>query len=248
MTIDEMAEVIKANKTNEYIFKHLDDNGMDILIKVMELLDKNDFKEVNPNGRFTFMDIPMPYEQLNRRQFHKKREYSPEVMTEMRELLNLINHPEKSREYPYVFSGSYDETVAYSGMKKMQAGNSRSCSYDWAWIEEHIKKTQDTALAIFHTHPNIEGKNLTTIYNAYPKLAEVGVKPNGRNISIADLYANMYADMLVKKYNKNIKIESHILMHSGELVTFSTRDGIVLEDVKHIQRITLPNTGTERTE
>ena len=63
----------------------------------------------------------------------------------------------------------------------MQAGNSRSCSYDWAWIEERIKKEQDGALAIFHTHPNIEGKNLTTIFSAYPQLKEVGVKPNGRN-------------------------------------------------------------------
>ncbi len=248
MTIDEMAEVIKASRTNKYIFKHLDDNGMDILIKVMELLDKNDFKEVNPNGRFTFMDIPMPYDQLNRRQAHKKREYSSTVMTEIRGLLNIINHPEKSREYPYVFSGTYDDSVTYFDIKKMQAGSSRACSYDWAWIEEHIKKTPENALAIFHTHPNIESKNLLTIFNAYPKLAEVGVKPNGRNISIADLYANMYVDMLVKKYNKNIKTESHILMYTGELVTFSTRDGIVLEDVKHIQKISLPNTGTERVE
>ena len=83
-------------------------------------------------------------------------------------------------------------------------------------------------ISIFHTHPKPIKHN--TLYNKYKEILEkFGVKPDGLNLSLSDIYANQYLDMLCKKYNKNdILPQSTILMHDGTLISFSTKNGVHL--------------------
>jgi len=91
---------------------------------------------------------------------------------------------------------------------------------------------------LLHTHPNPLDKQHNTLYNKYPeKLSVLGVQPNGLNISLADIYAGQYLQMLVEKHGKEIDTESTILMFDGTLISFSTNKGITLTNEVQIEKI-----------
>lgn len=64
MFFEEIAKIINANPTNKFIYEHLDERNIDIILEMLEKLDANEFKEINPQASFTFDDLPIPYEKL----------------------------------------------------------------------------------------------------------------------------------------------------------------------------------------
>lgn len=213
------------------------------------MLDKQDFKEFNPNDKFDSRDIPIPHSLLISGQSQNGLEMTEEVSLEMQKLLVDINEKGTNKEYPYMFSGfTYDSAGCYCAIRKMPVGDDTSCNYEWKWIEELIKEQKepihlgekalynvDMKIALFHTHPNPLGEKQPTLFNKYPKeLEALGVKPNGLNLSLSDLYAQMYLEMLIKKHNSNIKTESLVLMYTGDLIAFSTKNGVQLNGSKTI--------------
>ncbi len=118
-----------------------------------------------------------------------------------------------------------------------------SCSYNWGKIEILLKKIKEVdknnfTIAIFHTHPNLFGEKYGTLFEKHEeKYKELGIQPNGLNISLADIYANMYLDMLLKKYCLPQVAESIILMHDGRVVSFNTKNGINLTGNDTLEKI-----------
>lgn len=249
MTQEEIKELFHYDDTHKYIYDHLDDNTLGIVIEILSVLDKQDFKEFNPNAKFDWRDIPIPHSQLTSGQSQNGLEMTEEVSLEMQKLLVDINEKGTNKEYPYMFCGFTDDSAGYCAMRKMPVGDDTSCNYEWKWIEDLIKEQKepihlgektlynvDMKIALFHTHPNPLGEKQPTLFNKYPKeLEALGVKPNGLNLSLSDLYAQMYLEMLINKHNSNITAESLVLMHTGDLIAFSTQNGVQLSGSKTIE-------------
>ena len=60
---------------------------------------------------------------------------------------------------------------------------------------------------------------------------------HGLNISLADVYANMYLDNMISKSGKQINSESVILMHDSSLVYFTTANGLHINQVVKLQEL-----------
>ena len=63
----------------------------------------------------------------------------------------------------------------------------------------------------------------------------MGVKPDGLNLSMADLIVNMKMDEMIDKSGHDMTAQSYVLMHDGQFVGFSTKNGIALEGSQKIQ-------------
>ncbi len=111
---------------------------------------------------------------------HKKSTYSKKIEEEMQVLLNKINQPQTNREYPYALFGTAAGETTYSDFRAMDVGESKSCSYDWAYIEQKIASSQGekSNFCLMHTHPKPDGEEFEgTLYSKYKQeLSEIGVK------------------------------------------------------------------------
>ena len=226
MTFDEVVKILYNNPTNIYICQHLDDKTLDYVMQVLEKLPANDFKELNQNAKFDLLDLPIPYQNLQKSEL-KSCTFSPEINKQFSNLMDLINKENTNIEYPFLFAGYENE---YTGFEQFPNGKKQECVYDWTYIENVIKQSNGKInLSLFHTHPNPLNEQHETLFNKYPdELSKLGVKPNGLNISLADVYAEQYLENLVQKYQKDISCESSILMHDGTLICFSSQNGLVL--------------------
>ena len=237
MTEADILKIASANATNRYISQHLDGLTTMFILELMENLDANDFKEINPDGQFEFNDIPIPYGMLTKART-PKQEISEKVKNRMSEVLSLINENRTNLEFPFLLESSAN-SQEYSILLPFSSGGSQSCSYDWKMIEKKIAESEGrTKMSLLHTHPNPLGTKHQTLFNKYPEImAKMGVKPDGLNISIADIYAQQYLEMLVEKYGKDIETESTILMHDGKLISFETKDGVKLTSQQEIEKV-----------
>lgn len=228
MQLEDIFQIANANPTNKYITQHLDENILGYIIEVLEKLNKDDFKELNENGAFEFGDIPIPYRQLVKTS-NEQTTFSQDLKECFYKYLSHINTKGENIEYPLIM-WSDKNSKEYSNIKEFKVGTSQTCQYDWDWIEESIKNADDKIkISLFHTHPNPLDKQQHTLYNEYTEqLSSLGVLPNGLNISLADIYASQYLQMLAEKYAKDIETESTILMFDGTLISFSTKNGVVL--------------------
>ncbi len=228
MTIEEVVKIAQATKTNKFIMKHLDEDTIFMIVRIMESLDANDFKEINPDAEFEFNDIPIPYKKLSK-QTETQLSFSKDLQDYLKEVLKDINKEGTNKEYPYMVR-SDENSDEYSKLKSFIRGTSQTCKYDWAFIEEYIKGADKKInISLLHTHPNPLDEQHKTLYNKYAEtLSKFGVEPNGLNISLADVYAEQYLEMLIAKYGKEITANSTILMHDGSLISFSTKSGLAL--------------------
>lgn len=228
MTIEEIFKIANANATNKFITQHLDNETLEIIISIMEKLDSSCFKEINPDAEFEFTDIPIPYKLLNKGD-GKQTKISAELHKQFSGLLQKINEKDTNIEYPFVMR-SLEDNDEYSKLKPFDNGGLQTCSFDWEWIEDYIKNLDGKIkLSLLHTHPNPLDHQHNTLFNKYPEiLSECKVQANGLNISLEDVYACQYLQMLAEKYNKEIEVESCILMFDGTLISFSTKNGLTL--------------------
>lgn len=233
MTDEQMFTICSANPTNRYICQHLDEKTLDLCIEMLLKLDANDFKEINSNADFDFSCLPIPYTSLeNAQQNGHQPNFSSKVKKELDRLLKAINTTGTNLEYSYLLTGS-KKNNEYTDYEPMKVGLSQTVEYDWQRIEDFIKKCdKDVKVSIFHTHPKPINQQHNTLYNKYKEILEkFGVKPDGLNLSLSDVYANQYLDMLCKKFGRDeITPESTVLMHDGTLISFSTKNGVELTD------------------
>ena len=235
MTFEQIADIMEApknlktgeNMPNRYLFHTLDLDSVDLIARVMEVLPAKAFQELNADADFEIINVPLPISSLPKGEVEVK--LSEEIEGKIKNLLPLINADGTNKEYPYVFMGENGDIL--SKMHKMEVGEDESCAYDWDWIENEIATNENlTDIALFHTHPKEISTPHKTLYNKYPmELKKVGVEADGLNLSVSDIYANMYLDYLALKYDREIKTHSLVLMHNGKLIDFSTSDGIKLE-------------------
>ena len=236
MTEEQMLNICSANDTNLFIYASLDKETRKLCEDMLLKLDANDFKEINPDAVFDFTWLPIPYDKLEKSTQDNQITYGSNVQQEFKNLFKNINKKGTNREYPYVF---YDqkEGKEENEIHKMANGDSEKCDYDWEWIRNFVKEHKGTNMTLFHTHPNPLGKQQKTLFNKYSEeLREFGVKPNGLNLSLSDIYAQMYLEMIISANNPNLTSQSLVLMHTGELVAFSTKNGVKLEHYKKLEQ------------
>ena len=234
MTIEECTKIAYANPTNSYITEHLDDNTLGLVISILEKLDASNFKELNPNAPFDYTDIPIPYQQLQKSQ-QQTTNFSSTLRKCFDDCLKAINQEQTNVEYTSILK-SNENSNKYCKIKPFQKGSTQACSFDWNEIENIIKNS-DTSfkLSLLHTHPNPLKDEFNTLYNSNKKvLSELGVKPNGLNVSLADVYSLQYLQMLTEKHNKKIETESTILFYDGTLISFSSQHGIQLTSERNL--------------
>lgn len=238
MTEEQMLNICSANPTNKYICKHLDDKTMDLCMDMLLKLDANDFKEINLDAEFDFTWLPIPYDKINKDSQARQTAYSPKVEQEFEKLLNLINKKGTNKEYSYILSGLKKNKKIYTKFSPMCVGTNQAVDYDWKKIEKDLQNnSNDINYSIFHTHPKAIGEEHKTLYNKHKEIFEqFGVKPDGLNLSLSDIYANQYLDMLCQKCGRdNITCESTVLMHDGTLISFSTKNGVKLTSEHKIE-------------
>lgn len=238
MTEEQMLNICSANPTNRYICQHLDDKVMDMCMDMLLKLDANDFKEINPDAEFDLTCLPIPYDKINKDSQARQTTYSPRVKQEFEKLLNLINKEGTNKEYSYILAGLKEDKENYTDFSPMLIGTNQAVDYDWKRIKIFLKEDlKDINFSIFHTHPKAIREEHKTLYNEHKEIfEEFGVKPDGLNLSLSDIYANQYLDMLCKKYGKDITPESTVLMHDGTLISFSTKDGIKLTSEQNFEQ------------
>ena len=243
MTDEQVSLICNANPTNRYICKRLDEKTLNLCKAMLSKLDANEFKEINPDAKFDITWLPIPIESIKNGENLKDAKYSDEVNKEFQTLLKAINHKGTNFEYSYVLIGMQTEEEKYSDAYIMYKGGTQAVNYDWKRIEEFLKKDlRNVNFSIFHTHPKAIGAEHKTLYNEHKEIfEEFGVKPDGLNLSLSDIYANQYLDMLCEKYGKDYNIESTVLMHDGTLISFSTRDGVKLTSEQKLELNTQKN-------
>ena len=229
MTIEEVIKIAQATKTNKFIMKHLDEDTILMIVQIMEGLDANDFKEINPDAEFEFNDIPIPYKKLSK-QTETQLSFSNDLQDYLKQVLKGINKEGTNKEYPYIIR-SDENSFEYSKLYEFEVGSSQKCDYDWEYIENYItdNPNKNINISLLHTHPNPLNTKQRTFYNKYPEiLSKFGVEPNGLNISLADVYAEQYLEMLIEGHGANMSASSTILMHDGTLISFNTKNGLCL--------------------
>lgn len=239
MTDEQVFAICYANATNRYVCQHLDGVTMDLCVSILMELDANEFKEINPDAEFDFLCLPIPYDKIAGFDGAGQTNYSPNVQKEFDKLLDLINKEGTNKEYSYALIGLQEENEKYSGIYSMNVGSSQSVEYDWNRIQEFLQSDQKNVnFSIFHTHPKAISEQHNTLFNKHQEIfEEFGVRPDGLNISLSDIYANQYLDMLCAKYGRDdITCESTILMHDGALISFATKNGVELTGQQYFEK------------
>ncbi|MBE5746205.1 MAG: hypothetical protein E7359_02840 [Clostridiales bacterium] len=240
MTELDIEKIVNANSSNKYFFEHLDINTQNLVKDILIKLDAEDFVEINEDAQFDITCIPIPYDKLNcdKFNFNKKPLLSKVLQDKTDKLLTDINTKGKNYEYPYILCGLSEEDEKYTDRLKMNSElKQTSCSYDWKTINSFLNQDlQDVNFALFHTHPNLFNEKYNTIAEKYKEeLKEFDIKPNGLNLSLSDIFVNLYLEMLVEKRNNNISVQSVVLMHDGTLLSFSTKDKVSLDSLEKLE-------------
>lgn len=223
MKTQHIIRMIKYDSTHDFIFDHLDSNLREYVVELLENLDWTYFKEIVSNGEFEFYDLPIPYEKIAKNN-NKLTSFSDNINSQLKTLLSKINKEGTNVEYSY-FLVDGNGTGEYTEMIEMPVGKKQNCTFDWQKISEYISTIPNgSSLALFHTHPKAIGQEHKTLYNKDNRLKNFGVKPEGLNLSLADVYACQYLDVLAKRTGKKINVQSVVLMHDGTLVAFSNNE------------------------
>lgn len=234
----DIAKIINANKTNQLIFNYLDSNIQMYVIEVLENLDASNFKEINKDAKFDLTDIPIPLTKIQQAECSYKINCTSEINSKLKMLYKAINTKETNLEYPGVICANKDDST-YNKIKIMPANNKQSCNYDWEFIEHLVQNgNSNLMLTLFHTHPNPLNTKHNTLYNQHSEVLDnLGVKKDGLNLSLADIYANIYLENLQSKHNTNVYCQSMVLMHDGTLLTFQTKPYLQITDNQNIKQM-----------
>lgn len=251
MTFDEALAIISHNETNRAICRTLDEDTQDFVCQLLEKLNAEDFKELSPSGekqendkKFDLTDIPIPLSMLKQNPSGKELRFSFAVENTFKMLLKEINTEGTNIEKPFLLECSKDDgifdamgNVSPQDITLSEEEKHQECQYDWDKILSHVQTCKDgDSIAILHTHPAPLGIKHKTLYNKYPQiLSEMGVQPNGLNLSLADIHVLMYLEEKAREMGKNIDFSSVVLMHDGTLATFSLKNGTTLESIRKIE-------------
>lgn len=244
MKIDDVCRIMDYNKVNSALCDALDDRTLGIVADILQHLPAEDFIELNPNvseteksKMFSLFDVPIPIGSLQSNKDETKH-FSQSVNQEFVDLLGKINKEGTNVEYPYALFG---ENNGYNQAHKMYDPNNieklgkQAVEYDSLWLSEFVSKNDNVSLALMHTHPAPINKEHNTLYNKHQEiLSQLGVRPDGLNISLADVNTQFVVGNQIKNMGKNIQFESVILMHDGSLVSFSMDNGLNLTCNKQI--------------
>lgn len=217
----------------------MDNDTLLRVAQVLILMDANSFKEINQDARFDFTDVPVPTSCLQKSNNFTEDvvtddpAFSKDVKKEIHNLLKNCNTKGQNREFGMAMIG---DISGYFGITKCETSATlQSVEFDNKKIEELLQANnfEGSKFSLFHTHPNEFGELRPTLYNAQTedvknKLQELGVKPKGLNVSVSDINGLSSLDAQVKQLWPNVKIESTILMHDGNMITLSLEDGIKL--------------------
>jgi len=244
MTIEEIKKIFTCNQTNQQLASVLNDDALGAVADVLLNVPASDFVELNPDatkkGLFSLSDVPVPVDLLDKERVNEGATFSPEINVKMNQFLNDINEVGTNVEYPCAL---YGENNNYGNLHKMYKEQDieklakQSVVYDAGWVSNFVSKNDNCNLALMHTHPASLGKDHNTLFNKYKEqLSQLGVKPDGLNISLQDVYTQKVVEDQIKSLGKNISLESVILMHDGTLVSFNTKNGLTLTHESHLER------------
>lgn len=235
MENQDVFSVIKANETNKLIFNGLGKEKQLDTLEMLSVLPSNAFKELNAGGEFTFDDLPVPLVEDKSTFVDDGVTYSEEIKKEIASLLSMINDPATALEYPYLFYGTGKDA---SKIEQFKTGGTQTCSYDWDKITEVVRSLNDgDNICLFHTHPKPFGSKHKTLASTYPdELKEFGVKQDGLNLSVSDLYLIEHLEKIAKENGKELNISGMVLMHTGEVVSYKVEDGYKQQYIKRIDQ------------
>lgn len=242
MTDEQIIAICMANQNNIVAYYALDDKSRENCLSMLMQLDANEFKEFNENAKFSFLDLPVPISQLDAAS-STTATFTPDIQEDMNKLLKLINQDGTNLEYPFVLSGDGESDEKYNRFEYIPEGGStselqtQSVSWDNEKLNEKLREVENGgSFSLFHTHPKPIGQQHKTLYNEHRELFDkFGVKPDGLNLSLADVAGVATIDRYFRQVGKDVVPESTILMHDGSLVSFSTRDGLQLTSQLNLQ-------------
>lgn len=242
MTDEQILDICTANKNNVLAYHGLDNKTQEMCLSMLMALDANEFKEFNKDAEFEFLDLPVPIAQLDATSASAAT-FTPDIQDDMNKLLILINKEGTNLEYPFVLSGEKEGEAKYDRFEYIPQGGSmgelqtQSVSWDNQKLNEKLREVENGgSFSLFHTHPKPIDQQHKTLYNQHQELfAQFGVKPDGLNLSLADVAGVAAIDQYFKQVGKDVVPESTILMHDGSLVSFSTRDGLKLTSQLNLQ-------------
>lgn len=250
MNKDEQAiEIMLGNDTNAFITNFLSKTKIadnytlaNYVIDVLEKLPAEDFQELNENGKFSFLDIPIPIDKIPSQNSEIKTTFSKEILDECSSLLNLINKENTNVEYPYGLFGKDGQLSGFEKMydeKDIEKLGKQSVQFDNEWINNFInnQNNNNTNLALMHTHPSSLGKDHDTLFNKHRDIMkQFGVEDDGLNISLADINQQIFMNNAIQTREKNISFETVVLMHDGRLVSFNSENGLQLTNSLTIEK------------
>lgn len=242
MTDEQILEICMANQNNILAYYALDDKSRENCLSMLMALDANEFKEFNKDAEFEFLDLPVPISQLDAANASVAT-FTQDIQDDMNKLLKRINEKGTNLEYPFVLSGDGESDEKYNRFEYIPQGGvagelqTQSVSWDNEKLNEKLREVESGgSFSLFHTHPKPIGQQHKTLYNEHRELFdEFGVKPDGLNLSLADVAGVAAIDRYFIQVGKDVVPESTILMHDGSLVSFSTRDGLQLTSQLNLQ-------------
>lgn len=242
MTDEQILGICMANQNIILAYYGLDDKSRDRCFDMLMELDANEFKEFNENAKFSFLDLPVPISQIGRASV-KEPSIAPDIQDDLNKLLKLINQEGTNLEYPFVLSGDGESDEKYTRFEYIPEGGStgelqkQSVSWDNKRLNEKLREVKNGgSFSLFHTHPKPIDQQHKTLYNEHQELFDkFGVKPDGLNLSLADVAGVAAIDRYFTQVGKDVVPESTILMHDGTLVSFSTRGGLQLTSQRNLQ-------------
>ena len=234
MEIIDIAKIIR-NGNNHRIWKALEQNDVaDKVFNMLEKLDASQFKEINPNGKYDFTDIPLPVSYLPHGENVDKVK-TTKIENQLKDKLDLINKEGSNLEYSAVLLA--DENGYCDYINASDAREKTACSWDSDIINEQLVKAKQEKkdVVLFHTHPAPLLTEFDTLYNKNKEcLEKYGVKEDGLNISLADINVLCSLSDQVKGINTSIAI----LMHDGTFVEIKESDnGIIVENQQVFENV-----------
>lgn len=242
MEINEIKQILNYNDTNKNLIGKLDEKSYALVADILYNLPSEEFVEINPNAKFSLLDVPLPLDYITKKEnINQKEKFSPEIQNEFNNLLQKINNKGTNVEYPYGLLGDQSNNTDYQSFAKMYKDEdiatleNQAVNYDSNWLNSQVSNKDNINVALMHTHPAPLDKQHDTLFNKYPEiLSELDVKPSGLNLSLADINTQIVVENAIKNTGKNINFESVVLMHDGSLVSFSTKDGLSLTNQQQL--------------
>ena len=206
-------------------------NFDNIISQSLEVLNNN--PELVSNKNMDVSDTPISPMMID-------DEYTPilfssEVMASYKKLVEIINVPEKAKEYSFVLLGKLG-SVARD--KCYIVDKLIDCNLENADLSSRVTKIDEVKLnktilfalqngynfiSLGHTHPNIPNEERTTTIASYlPEEVKDReyIRAPGLNLSLQDFvsYESLYQYFL---NNPNVKTAQTVIMYNGEMVVIS---------------------------